>query len=283
MRSKVDLVMWTKNGAETLAPVLKRIREVIPTDNVNKKLIIDDESNDNTREIAEFFGWRVIPNDGSGISDGANTALRHVETDSFISFEQDLLLSHDWWLKVPPSLLVPDVVIASGIRFDYYPPVVRKIQQRTAERYRTDEVSSLFFPYLKTLDNTIYRTEAIRGMGGFPKLPFSVGIDHALAQKVQQVGAMWKVNYDVHSVHLRQKLTDELSHNYWYGTNADKLEWTLFRRNINTSSLLLRTMLSPIRGLEIAFKKNAAEAVYVYPLIRLNFLRGVLDSRRGTA
>ncbi len=51
--------MWTKNGAETLPSVLRRISEVIPKDAVNMKLIVDDRSSDNTREIAKACGWTV--------------------------------------------------------------------------------------------------------------------------------------------------------------------------------------------------------------------------------
>jgi glycosyltransferase involved in cell wall biosynthesis len=96
MVAKVDLVMWTKNGAETLSSVLGRISEVIPEEFVNMKLIVDDRSTDNTCDIAGSFGWTVVLNDGRGISDGANTALRRAKSDLFVSFEQDLLLARDW-------------------------------------------------------------------------------------------------------------------------------------------------------------------------------------------
>lgn len=125
---KVDLVTWTKNGAETLPLVLKRIDETLPSEFINKQLIVDDQSTDNTREIAKAFGWAVVSNEGKGISDGANTALKRVESEYFVSFEQDLLLARDWWEKIPPYLSDSRVAIASGIRFVYYPPVPKKLQ-----------------------------------------------------------------------------------------------------------------------------------------------------------
>jgi glycosyltransferase involved in cell wall biosynthesis len=114
---RVDVVMWTKNGAETLPLVLKRISEVMPSKFVNKRTIVDDRSTDDTREIAKSFGWNVIFNEGSGISDGANTALKNVTSEYFISFEQDLLLTRDWWNKIPAYLGNPKVAAASGMRF----------------------------------------------------------------------------------------------------------------------------------------------------------------------
>ena len=45
---KVDLCMWTKNGAKTLPIVLERINKVIPKEQVGEKYIVDDRSRDST-------------------------------------------------------------------------------------------------------------------------------------------------------------------------------------------------------------------------------------------
>jgi len=49
---KVDLVMWAKDGSKTLSIVFKRIEEVIPSENVNQKIFVDDHSVDNSVKIA---------------------------------------------------------------------------------------------------------------------------------------------------------------------------------------------------------------------------------------
>jgi glycosyltransferase involved in cell wall biosynthesis len=280
---RVDLVMWTKNGAETLPAVLARIAAVIPDMAVNQRVIVDDQSSDSTREIARRFGWKVIPNEGTGISDGANTALRQVDTDTFISFEQDLLLAFDWWQKLPRYMSDFKVAIASGVRFVYYPPVLKKLQEYTAANYKNEDQEGKFFPYVKTLDNTIYRTSILRELGGFPKLAFSAGVDHVLAQRIYSAGYRWKVNYDVKSVHLRTGLADELAHNYWYGACSDQLEISLKRRPVKTNALMQRLMFTPVRGLQIALKTREPSAVFIYPQLRLAFARGVLNSRKNSA
>ncbi|NLE06735.1 MAG: glycosyltransferase, partial [Crenarchaeota archaeon] len=61
---KIDLVMWTYNGAKTIGPVLTQINKVIPTENVGQKIIVDDGSKDNTVDIAQSCGWKVIRNEG---------------------------------------------------------------------------------------------------------------------------------------------------------------------------------------------------------------------------
>lgn len=115
---KVDLVMWTFNGEKTLPAVLGRINSIVPKEFVNKKFIVDDGSKDNTVKIARSHGWGVLKNEGHGISDGANTALKNVETNYFCSFEQDVYLEANWWNKVSNLVLNrAKVAAACGLRF----------------------------------------------------------------------------------------------------------------------------------------------------------------------
>lgn len=280
MIGEVDLVMWTKNGAETLPMVLKRINSAIPSEFVNNKVIVDDRSTDDTINIAKSFGWTIIFNEGTGISEGANTALKHVTSKFFISFEQDLLLAYDWWQKVPRLLEDPKVAIASGVRLPNQPLTLRKIQEYINERYKASEKKGEFILYTRTLDNTIYRTEIVRQIGGFPKFSGPAGVDQILAQRIHLAGFKWKVNYDVVSVHLRKGLREELAHNYWYGTCLDELEQALFKRNANVRKIILRFTFSPLRGLHMALKKGEPRTIYIYPLTRLAIVKGIVDKRR---
>jgi len=277
---KVDLVMWTKNGAETLPLVLKRINEVIPDKFVENRIIVDDHSTDDTPEIAKSFGWQVIPNEGSGISSGANTALKHVTSEYFISFEQDLLLARDWWQKIPKHLSDSEVAIASGVRLPNQPLALRKLQEYATERYQRREKEVEAFLYGKTLDNTIYKTKVIKRLGSFPKLSISAGVDNVLAQRIHLNQFKWKVDYSVKSTHLRKGLRDELAHYYWYGTCSSQSAQILFNKPCDLKGITLRAFFSPFRGLQVAIKKRVPEAFYIYPLIRFTILRGALKGRK---
>jgi glycosyltransferase involved in cell wall biosynthesis len=289
---KVDLVMWTKNGAKSLPFVLKRISEVVPSTFVNKRFIVDDRSTDDTRRIAESFGWMVFLNEGSGISDGANTALSNVSSDFFVSFEQDLLLSREWWSKVPRHLEKPKVAVVSGLRFADKPIGLRKMQQYVAKKYRGEaELASWLkgremaaFTLGKTLDNTIYKTEVMKAIGGFPKLSSSSGVDTTLAYRVSQHGYQWFVDYAVQSDHLRQNLRQELSHEYWYAKQLDEM-WRKIKTETNKQAppvtkfdVVYRFVISPFTGLFIAYKTREVSIAYIHPLIRLYYLRGFLES-----
>jgi glycosyltransferase involved in cell wall biosynthesis len=289
---RVDLVMWTYNGASTLSAVLKRISEVIPAEIVNKRIISDDNSTDETREIANSFGWTVVVNKGKGISDNANTALKYVESDFFMSFEQDLLLARNWWNKIPSSLDDPDVVAASGMRFADKPRGVHEIQKYVARKYRGEgQLESWLrgremaaFTLGKTLDNTIYRTDVIRAIGGFPDLASSSGVDTVLAYEIDQHGYKWFVDYTVQSVHLRKNLAEELNHQFWYAKQL-KYMWEKIRKAnqkktppITKFDVFYRFAMSPFTGLFIACKTREPSLIYVHPLIRLYYLKGYLAS-----
>jgi len=288
---KVDVVMWTKNGAQTLPFVLKRIGEVIPDRFVNEKIIVDDRSTDETRKIAESFGWTVVFNEGRGISDGANTALRHVESEWFISFEQDLLLARDWWDNVPKALENSKVAVASGMRFADKPMGIRKLQQYVAKKYRGEAKLQSWlrgremaaFTLGKTLDNTIYKTQVVRTVGGFPKLESSSGVDTILAYLVDQAGYHWLVDYSVQSMHLRRGLKQELEHQYWYARQLNEI-WrrieaeTSKRPPVTMFSVMYRFLISPFTGLFMAYKTREASIVYIHPLLRFYYLKGLLES-----
>jgi hypothetical protein len=291
---KVDLVMWTKNGAKTLNPVLKRINEVIPAEFVNKRIIVDDQSVDATREIAMANGWTVLANEGTGISDGANTALKSVECDYFVSFEQDLFLAEDWWQKVPPILENPQVAAASGMRFASQPRGVMRLQQYVARKYRGEARLSSWlrgrqsaaFTLGSTLDNTIYKTAVIRSVGGFPIVNVNAGVDTTLAYRLKLAGYVWAVDYNTQSIHLRGGLRHELRHQYWYGTQSREI-WSQVegesrqRAPISRFDIFYRFAISPFTGLFVAYKTREATIAVIHPLIKLYYLKGYLESGKS--
>jgi glycosyltransferase involved in cell wall biosynthesis len=293
MIGKVDLIMWTKNGAQTLPRVLKRINEVIPQEFVNKKIIVDDASNDSTPNIASSSGWSVIPNKGHGISDGANTGLEEVSSDFFVSFEQDLLLATDWWQQIPPLLENPTVAAASGMRFADKPLGVKKMQEYVARKYRGEENLASWlksrdmsaFTLGKTLDNTIYKTKIIRALGGFPKLRINAGVDTTLAYKIDHYGYKWIVDYNMQSIHLRKGLRQELNHQYWYGTQLHEI-WRKIGTETNKPppvtkiGVIRRFYLSPFTGLFMAFQTKEPTILYIHPLIRFYYMKGLLQTSK---
>ncbi len=294
MPVKVDLVMWTKNGARTLPAVLERINQVIPQTSINKKIIVDDASSDDTRQIANHFGWTVIPNRGHGISDGANTALELVTTKCFLSFEQDLLLDLDWWQKIPPLLNDPKVVVASGMRFADKPAGIKKMQEYVGKKYRGEKNLSPWlksrdmsaFTLGKTLDNTIYNTKIIKELGGFPKLQVNAGVDTTLAYRVKEAGYQWIVDYNIRSIHMRRGLRQELNHQYFYGAQLYEI-WRKIREEttipppVTKLGVIRRFIMSPFTGLFMAYQTKEPSVLVIHPLIRFYYMKGLLQATKA--
>lgn len=261
--------MWTKNGRRSLRPVLKQIDELIPDEDIGQKILVDDHSLDETVRIAEEFNWIIFLNPKSGISSGANEALRHVKTPFFVSVEQDLLLAKNWW-EIVPNLLSPErVAIACGARIPNVSSAIRRYYKYLIDRNPHFTVS---------LDNTIYKTKILRGIGGFPNLPSSIGIDTVLWHTVTNANFEWKIATDVISTHLKG-LEEELKHEYWYNTYRDEID-KILNNPITPRSFFARSAFtSPARGLFLALKHKCPDLIYFYPLLRLTVLKGRIDAR----
>ena len=275
---KVDLVMWTLNGEKTLPMVLSRINKVIPKEAVNQRLMVDDGSKDNTVTIAKKYGWNVIKNEGKGISDGANTALKHVQTSYFCSFEQDVILSVDWWRKVSALIINKEGVgAACGLRF-----LPRNDFCSSVELYQLTRKDVDFYGgFGKTLDNTIWDSRALRSIGGFPKVNFA-GIDTSVSILLESKGYKWLVDYDVKSLHLHYGgLLNEFKHYYFYAKSLPEIysrlkKYRAFYEKENLSSLFLRFLKSPISSLKMTLKMQDSRLLFCYPIIRLCWLLGYI-------
>ena len=274
---KFDLVMWAKGGEEFLPKVFKRIDAVIPHECVSQKILVDDHSVDRTVEIARDFNWTVYENPSTGISAGANEALRHVKTPFFISFEQDLLLAKDWWRKIPSYLEESNVAVASGVRLPDKPIGLRKLYQYLAKKDRQVKP----YTFGMTLDNTVYKTKIIKALGGFPWVNRNSGVDVILAYKISDASLQWIVDCDVQSTHLRYGLRSELRHEEWHGYTLSEISHRIRQETGKTPYVtkwraLSRFIFCPLRGLSIALTMNEPSIAYIYPLVRLYYVKGLL-------
>jgi glycosyltransferase involved in cell wall biosynthesis len=274
---KIDIVCWAKNGGNYLPKVLDRVNKVIPVESVNQKILVDDKSTDNTVKIAKTFGWKVISNEGKGVSDGANTALKNVQTEYFLSIEQDVVLSYAFWPKTLSSLTTNPAVI-SGVRFDINKSI-RCIDEFSFDRYQLlgNKAGVDGYLYGRTIDNTLYNTKVIKAIGGFPKLDGGAGVDTILSIRLANAGFKWIVNYDAISEHLRRSLIDTLKHYIWYGRNFPELERYIGRRQVNVYRQVYRFVASPARGVDIAVKKKRWQVMFVYPMVRFCILVGIFQ------
>jgi hypothetical protein len=258
---KIDVVMWTKNAGKIFSSVLCRIDEVIPKDYICHKVIIDDSSTDDTKKIAQSLGWTVYHNEKGGIANGANQALTHVHTEVFMSVEQDVVLAKDWWTKVAPIMINPNVACVQGIRI-------------TANKaYQILEDWENKTKTLMSIDNNLFRTKVIRDIGGFPT-DCPQCVDTVLRNIiVEETCYKWEIVKDAVSDHLRSGTVNTLKHN---NKSALRCVRTKYCRPPKTAiedasmiKMLRLLATSPIRAIQIATRKNCPTMVWLYPIIRL--------------
>lgn len=257
---KFDLVMWTKNAGSSFPRVLGQIERVIPKECVNNKIAIDDNSLDHTKGSLLYFDWQVYSNKKGGISAGANQALGYVETDWFCSFEQDVVLHEDWFNAVT-SHMEKGVGCVQGTRRSSLKAM------RVMEEYHFQRKPTLYV----SMDNNLFCTSVLRELGGFPDV-CPVCTDTILRHKMVDKGYQWIILDDIVSSHLRSSVRKSVSHAYKQSMSCTRT--SLCSSNVGVSLLRMAKLFatSPVRGVDMAWKKRYAPAMVYYPYLRFNLL-----------
>jgi len=74
-----------------------------------------------------------------------------------------------------------------------------------------------------------------------------------------------------------------LEHQYWYAKQLNEI-WrrieteTNKRPPVTMFSVMYRFLISPFTGLFMAYKTREASIVYIHPLLRFYYLKGLLES-----
>ncbi len=97
---KLDVVMPTLNsasriGRDVFRNVLKRIFIEVP---VNKMIVVDDCSKDETLDVLNEFDVTILKGTGS-LGKAREIGIRNVETEWFYFIDDDNLIPHDFIKK----------------------------------------------------------------------------------------------------------------------------------------------------------------------------------------
>ncbi|MBW2632331.1 MAG: glycosyltransferase [Deltaproteobacteria bacterium] len=89
----MDVVVLTRNSECWLPNCLDSIFRGI---NVDKLIIVDGESTDNTVEIAKKYTRYIYSDGGNGIAYARMLGLKHVTTPLFAFVDSDVIIPNDW-------------------------------------------------------------------------------------------------------------------------------------------------------------------------------------------
>jgi hypothetical protein len=227
---------------------------------IHHKIAVDGGSKDNTLSILKSHGWDTWTTT-PGIPGQANLALSHVDTDFFACFEHDVVLNKSWTRILENFNGDEKLMGVSGKR--NYDGSKTMLAIDTYAMKRGNAGSAWKYP----IDNTIFKTEIVRRLGGFPTYcPFSA--DTLLRIKALNNNYRWIADERFVSKHLRDSFLATARHNVRH-LIMSRLVWQKESRlKMPPSFRVFRLMMTPITGARIAAQEKAPWAFPGYVVLR---------------
>ncbi len=188
-------------------------------------LVIDDCSTDDTAQVAERLGVRVVrPARNTGSKAAAQSfALRYVRTPFVMAIDADTTLGSDAIERLMPAFDDPDVMAACG-------SVIPRRVQTIWERGRYVEYLFAFTFYKRVQEAwgapliasgcfSIYRTGGLRAVGGWPTRTLAEDMDltwtfYEGGAKVRFIPEAVSYPIEPHSLHFLGKQLKRWSHGF---------------------------------------------------------------------
>lgn len=272
---RLDICMWSKDGPpeDVLAAIEREIGYY-----AHKKILVLNGGVSPKDLTYEKYGWQTVEEDWTkGVGGKANRALEEVDCSYFATFEDDVILARGWFDAVWAGMTRisgENGICVAGTRVATN-PVLRAIDTTAARRMNVEENKA--GEYI-SIDNNLWRTSAVIEIGGFSTdCPYAV--DWYTRRKAIAHGMRWVILKEVVSDHKRDSIRSALGHSY-YATKAC-LSAPSCRRGHYRLKVLRYFLTSPARGVIEAFRYRRPEIVIVYPLIRLQGLRGALAATKS--
>jgi glycosyltransferase involved in cell wall biosynthesis len=292
--------MWTYNSAEALEKSLSSIENAIHGEIVCHRIVVDGGSVDGTQGILSRYGWTVVNASKKGIPFQANEALAMVDTEFFAAFEHDIILNRRWF-ESTSRMVGSDhrIGAAQGLRLYAGSKTMRAIEEWM---YRAKRIPMWSF----SIDNTLFRTEAVKQAGGFP-IDDPASADTILRKNLFKLGYRWLTDDTLISGHYRKNFREQLKHQaksfelakYYWSSSPETS--TVPRRfisllggnpiyvlNMTLQSRMLRVPLAWYtlrlqRGIYLALphENKAVRSVPMDDWYLTNFIRAVTNSGKG--
>ncbi len=116
----ISVIIPCYNSALRLPDCLKSIKEQTYPQNRIEYIIVDDESTDNTREIAEEWGCFVCSNGTHNIERGKSIGVEHAKGDYIFLIDDDNRLpNREWLCNLVTAVVEENAVGGQASYFDY--------------------------------------------------------------------------------------------------------------------------------------------------------------------
>ena len=176
---KISVIIPTLNEAENLPTTLDCINSATHIHNQVEVIITDGGSTDNTVEIAQKAGAKVIPS-SPGRANQLNTGAAQATGDIYLFLHADTQLPNDWQTQIESTLAQPNT-IAGAFQLKINSP-----QRGIALVEWGVQIRSRFF-HLPYGDQGIFlKAATFQQLGGFPDL--AIMEDYQFIQQLKQHG-----------------------------------------------------------------------------------------------
>ena len=209
----VTLYLPCFNAAHFLKHVLPAVRA--QTYPVERTLVIDDGSTDETAEIARAHGVEVVSqgkNRGLGVA--RNTAIRLAETPFVASLDADVVPEADWLETLATNMANRRWAGVGG-------NLVETVQNTVADRWRAAHMQQgwgqepVENPPFLCGNGTLYRKADLEAVGLFDESCRSNGEDGRIGNLLRSAG--FEILYDPAAVchHLREDTLESICQSFW--------------------------------------------------------------------
>ena len=128
----LSVVLLTKNESENLRLLVPRIQNVIQTLGVHGEIIVVDDSNDGTLDVALRLNCRAIRQEGSGYGEALSQGLAAAKGDYVVTIDADYshepeFLYHMWAARNSADIIIGSRYVRAG-RADM--PIIRRVLSR---------------------------------------------------------------------------------------------------------------------------------------------------------
>lgn len=270
---KVTIGICVKNGGNVVAGAIESIlRQDFPLENV-EVIFVDDGSTDDTLQIIHRYlpkmhmRTRVFHHDWKGLGYSRNVVVKNAMGDYILWVDADMVLMKDFVRKQVEFMEKnPDVAIAKGRYALHHESCLVAFLQNVDSLMELMSLTPTDQSQPLGTGGAIYRTEAIRKIGGFDNKIVGVGEDMDAEYRVRKLGWQLKVSESEFCEKRRNSWRALWSENFWHGSGG--------RRILNKVSphVMLLRMFPPTILLNVisrsckAYKLTHNRVVFMLPL-----------------
>jgi GT2 family glycosyltransferase len=198
----VSFVVPVRNGAAWLDATLRAI--LSQADGRPMEIVaVDDGSTDGSARIlgehAARGSIRVVAGRGRGAAAAVNLGLTYARYPTICQVDQDVVLQPEWLARLTAALTDPGVAAAQGY---YVTPRSAGLWARVAGLDLEERYARIVGPFVDHVctGNTVYRAEALRGVGGLDER-LGYGYDNDLSYRLLDAGHRLAFRRDARAVH----------------------------------------------------------------------------------